>query len=58
MRRRNVKSAVKVPGSTGSVPLILMFLNAVKVGGMWCVAVKCIDMPQNSDSEGSLLVLY
>ncbi len=32
-----------------------MFLNVVEVGGMCCVAVKCIDMTQNADCEGSLL---
>ena len=33
--------------------MILGALNAVEAGGMWRVAVKCIDMPQNTDSEGS-----
>jgi hypothetical protein len=30
----------------------------VKVGGMYHVAVKCLDMIQNTDSEGSLLNHY
>ena len=49
------KSVVKVCGSTVKLPLILVFLSTVEVGGMWCVAVKCIDIPQNTDCEGSLL---
>ena len=48
------KSAVKCPGSTGELPLILRFLNADAVGGMCGVAVKCIDITQNPDREGSL----
>ena len=46
---------VKSPGSTGKLPLILSFLSIVEVGGMYHVAVKCIDMIQNSDSEGNSL---
>ena len=45
---------VKDGGSTIAVPLILGALNVDEAGGMWQVAVKCIDMPQNTDSEGSL----
>ena len=48
------KSAVKCPGSTGELPLILPVLNADAVGGMCSVAVKCIDITQNPDCEGSL----
>jgi hypothetical protein len=46
---------VKSLGSTEKLPLILIALNLVEVGGMRHVAVKCIDMPQNTDREGSLL---
>ena len=35
--------------------LILVFLNVVEVGGMCNVAVKCLDITQNTDCEGSLL---
>ena len=45
---------VKSSGSTGELPLKLSFLSTVEVGGMYHVAVKCIDMIQNTDSEGSL----
>ncbi len=44
---------VKSPGSTGELPLILSILSTVEVGGMYHVAVKCIDMIQNTDSEGN-----
>ena len=40
------------------LPLILFDLNIVGVGGMCSVAVKCLDITQNTDSEGSLLNLY
>ena len=33
--------------------LILAFLNAVEAGGMCNVAVKCLDITQNTDCEGS-----
>ena len=46
---------VKSSGLTGELPLILSFLSIVEVGGMYHVAVKCIDMIQNTDSEGSSL---
>ncbi len=46
---------VKSYSSTVELPLILSILSIVEVGGMYHVAVKCIDMIQNSDSEGSLL---
>ena len=49
---------VKNRGSTSAVPLILVVLSAVKAGGMQSVAVKCVDILQNSDSEGSLLRLH
>ena len=46
---------VKALGLTGELPLILLFLSIVEVGGMYHVAVKCLDMIQNTDSVGSLL---
>ena len=55
MRRREIKSGVKDGCSTIAVPLILVFLGDLEVGGMGGVAVKCIDTTQNSDCEGSLL---
>ena len=55
MRRWFFKSAVKVCGSTIKLPLKLEDLSMLEVGGMRGVAVKCIDITQNSDCEGSLL---
>ena len=55
MRRRDDKSEVKDSGSTVAVPLKLSFLNADEGGGTGQVAVKCIDMSQNPDCEGSFL---
>ncbi len=46
---------VKSLRSTKELPLILLYLNIVEVGGMCSVAVKCLDITQNTDSEGSLL---
>ncbi len=40
---------------TGEVQLILEDLSTDEVGGMDGVAVKCLDIVQNTDSEGSLL---
>ena len=48
---------VKSQSSTLELPLKLYVLNSVEVGGMCHVAVKCIDMTQNTDSEGSSLGL-
>ena len=58
MRRRPIKSGVKDGSLTVAVPLILMGLNIVEDGGMRQVAVKCIDMSQNTDCEGSYLSKY
>ncbi len=55
MRRRVPKSVVKSRGSTPELPLILGTLSSVEVGGMCNVAVKCIDITQNTNCEGSLL---
>ena len=55
MRRRTNKSEVKAHSSTVELPLILLVLSVLEVGGMDGVAVKCIDIIQNTDSVGSLL---
>ena len=49
------KSVVKVCSLTVKLPLKLFILSAVEVSGMCCVAVKCLDMTQNPNCEGSLL---
>ena len=46
---------VKASRSTGEMPLILIHLSTDEVGGIYGVAVKCIDTIKNTDSEGSLL---
>ena len=46
---------VKDCSSTVEMPLILIILSTVEVGGIYGVAVKCIDTIKNTDSEGSLL---
>ncbi len=55
MHRRSSKSVVKYFSLTGEVQLILEDLSTDEVGGMDGVAVKCLDIVQNTDSEGSLL---
>ena len=55
MRRWFDKSAVKVCSLTVKMPLKLSDLSVNEVVGMRGVAVKCIDITQNSDCEGSLL---
>ncbi len=55
MRRLFGKSAVKFPGSTWDLPLILPGWNADAAGGMCGVAVKCIDIRRNTGGEGGLL---
>ena len=49
------KSVVKYSDSIGELPLILSVLNIVEVSGICHVAVKCLDMTQNTDCEGSSL---
>ena len=49
---------VKSCSLTAELPLKLCFLSIVEVGGMCHVAVKCIDMTQNTDCEGSSLNYY
>ena len=58
MRRLFVKSEVKARSSTVELPLILAGLNTVAVGGMSSVAVKCIDITQNTDCEGISRIRY
>ncbi len=48
---------VKSCGSTVELPLILISLNVIEVGGMSSVAVKCLDITQNTDCEGSYQVM-
>ena len=43
---------------TIELPLILVDLSTDEVGGMDGVAVKCLEIVQNTDSEGRLLSLY
>ena len=38
--------------------LILENLSSLEVGGIYDVAVKCIDIIKNTDSVGSLLECY
>ena len=45
---------VKFFSLTGGLPLILEFLSKPEVGGIYGVAVKCIDTIKNPDSVGSL----
>ncbi len=44
---------VKYLSLTERVPLILQGLSTDEVGGIDGVAVKCIDIVKNTDSEGS-----
>ena len=55
MRRRSFKSEVKSYSLTVELPLKLEDLSTLEVGGIYGVAVKCIDTIKNTDSEGSLL---
>ncbi len=50
-----MKSVVKAYGSTVKLKLILLALSIVEVTGIRGVAVKCLDITKNTDSEGSLL---
>ncbi len=49
---------VKTCSLTVDVPLILLDLSVVKEGGMCNVAVKCLDITQNTYCEGSFLGHY
>ncbi len=52
--RRDGKARVKVRGLNLDPPLKLTVLSGREVCGMRGVAVKCIDITQNSDCEGSI----
>ena len=49
---------VKAYSSTVELPLILINLSIDEVGGIYDVAVKCIDIIKNTNCEGSLLNYY
>jgi hypothetical protein len=49
---------VKSYSLTVELPLKLFDLSIVEAGGMYHVAVKCLDMIQNTDCEGSSLNYY
>ena len=51
----SVKRVVKCRGSTWALQRELAALRAQELGGIRRVAVKCLDMTNNSDCEGSLL---
>ncbi len=53
-----IKSEVKSRSLTVELPLILVVLSHIEVDGMCSVAVKCLDITQNTDCEGSLLSVY
>ena len=55
MRRRAVKSDVKLRGSTPELHLKLTVLSEVEVSGIPSVAVKCVDIGRNTSGEGDLL---
>ena len=46
---------VKSYSLTVELPLILVNLSVVEAGGIYGVAVKCIDTIKNTNSVGSLL---
>ena len=46
---------VKAHSSTMELPLILIDLSTDEVGGIYGVAVKCIDTARNPRGEGGLL---
>ncbi len=46
---------LKYSSLTGGVALILEDLSTDEVGGIDGVAVKCVDIVKNTDSEGNLL---
>ena len=46
---------MKAGSLTVELPLKLQVLSKIEVARMCSVAVKCIDITQNTDSEGRLL---
>ncbi len=55
MCRREVKSDVKIMGSTRNLHLKLIFLRVGEVNGIPGVVVKCVDIRRNTGGEGGLL---
>ncbi len=55
-RRWSVRSVVKIGSSNVKVQWILAVFNTEWVGLIRGLAVKCLDITKNSDSEGSTLV--
>ena len=55
MRRRAVKSDVKLRGSTPELHLKLQTLSDGEAGGIPGVAVECVDIGRNTSGEGGLL---
>ena len=58
MCRRDLKSDVKIKGSTLDLRLKLRFLRVGEVNGIPGVAVKCVDIRRNTGGEGGLLGFY
>ena len=56
--RRDIKSEVKITGSTRNLLLKLTFLSEVEASGIPSVAVKCVDIRRNTSGEGGLLGFY
>ncbi len=52
--KAEVQVSGKIAGLSPGLPLKLDPLSAREVCGMRGVAVKCIDITQNSDCEGSI----
>ncbi len=48
------KLGVEYRGLTAELPLILVNWRVDAGGGMYGVAVKCLEIIQNTDCEGSL----
>ena len=55
MCRREIKSDVKIMGSTHNLHSKLTFLSMGEVNGIPGVAVKCVDIGRNTSGEGDLL---
>ncbi len=55
MRRREIKLDVKSIGLTEELHLKLIFLSVGEEGGIHSVAVKCVDIRQNTSGEGDFL---
>ncbi len=54
MRRRGREAGGKIEGLNPAGPSERVVLSAAEAGGMRGVAVKCIDIAQNPDCEGSV----